>query len=42
LQKLTAHTMVIMLIIVVVLSTAHLGLLIIEEILKPPRFFIPV
>ena len=41
-QRLTVYGMVFLLIIVVVLSSAHLGLLIIEEILKPPRGFIPV
>jgi uncharacterized membrane protein (DUF373 family) len=41
-QKLTIYAMVIMLIVVVVLSTAHLGLLIAQEIWKPPRWFIPV
>jgi len=41
-QKLTIYVMVILLIVVVLLSTAHLGLLIGQEIWKPPRFFIPV
>ena len=41
-QRLTVYGMVFLLIIVVVLSSAHLGLLIVEEILKPPRGFIPV
>jgi uncharacterized membrane protein (DUF373 family) len=31
-----------MLVLVVVLSTVHLGALIAEEIWKPPRFLIPV
>jgi uncharacterized membrane protein (DUF373 family) len=41
-QKLTAFVMAAFLIVVVLLSTAHLGLLIVEEVWKPPRFFIPV
>jgi uncharacterized membrane protein (DUF373 family) len=41
-QKLVAYVMTILLILVVLLSTAHLGLLIAEEIWKPPRFLIPV
>jgi len=41
-QKLTIYVMVILLVVVVLLSTAHLGLLIGQEIWKPPRFFIPV
>jgi uncharacterized membrane protein (DUF373 family) len=32
----------VMLLLVVVLSTAYLGRLIAEEVWKPPRFFIPV
>jgi uncharacterized membrane protein (DUF373 family) len=31
-----------MLLIIVLLSTAHLGVLVVEEILKPPRFLISV
>jgi uncharacterized membrane protein (DUF373 family) len=34
--------MVFLLIVVVLMSTAHLGLLIAEEAWKPPRFMIPV
>jgi len=41
-QRLTVYVMVLLLIVVVLLSTAHLGLLIEQEIWKPPRFFIPV
>jgi uncharacterized membrane protein (DUF373 family) len=41
-QKLVALALAFLLILVVVLSTVHLGLLIAEEIWKPPRFLIPV
>ena len=41
-QRLTAQAMVVLLIIVVLLSTAHLGLLLIQKVLEPPRFLIPV
>jgi uncharacterized membrane protein (DUF373 family) len=41
-QKLTAQAMVVLLIVVVLLSTAHLGLLLVQKIIEPPRFFIPV
>src|SRR5580704_7560639 len=41
-QKLTVMTLAAMLVIVMVLSTIHLGVLIGEEIIKPPRFLIPV
>lgn len=41
-QKLTAQAMVVLLIVVVLLSTAHLGLLLFQKILEPPRFLIPV
>lgn len=41
-QKFTVLTLAGMLVVVVVLSTLHLGLLIGEEIWKPPRFLIPV
>ena len=34
--------MVVLLVVVVLMSTAHLGLLIAEEAWKPPRFMIPV
>ncbi len=41
-QKLTVLTLAVMLVVVMVLSTIHLGVLIWAEILKPPRFLIPV
>jgi uncharacterized membrane protein (DUF373 family) len=41
-QKLIVVTLAIMLVVVVVLSTLHLGFLITEETWKPPRFLIPV
>jgi len=41
-QKLVALVLAVLLILVVVLSTAHLGFLIVEEIWQPPRFLIPV
>jgi Predicted membrane protein len=41
-QKFAAWALTGMLIVVVVLSTGHLGVLIEEEVLKPPRFLIPV
>jgi len=41
-QKLVASVLAILLIVVVLLSTAHLGVLIGEEILQHPRFLIPV
>ncbi|WP_263366229.1 phosphate-starvation-inducible PsiE family protein [Edaphobacter bradus] len=41
-QKLTVLTLAGMLIVVMVLSTVHLGVLIGHEILEPPRFLIPV
>ncbi len=41
-QRLTIMVLAGMLVVVVVLSTAHLGVLIGEEIWKPPRFLIPV
>jgi len=41
-QKLIAVALACLLIVVVVLSTVHLGLLIAEEIWHPPRFVIPV
>jgi uncharacterized membrane protein (DUF373 family) len=41
-QRLTVLTLAGMLVLVMVLSTIHLGVLILEEILKPPRFLIPV
>ncbi len=41
-QTLVVSTLMVLLILVVLLSTAHLGVLIAEEIWKPPRFLIPV
>jgi uncharacterized membrane protein (DUF373 family) len=41
-QKYTALALAGMLVVVVVLSTAHLAMLIAEEIWRPPRFLIPV
>ena len=41
-QKVTVMALALMLIVVMVLSTVHLGWLVIEEILKPPRWLIPV
>jgi uncharacterized membrane protein (DUF373 family) len=41
-QKITVVALAAMLVVVVLLSTAHVGLLIGEEIWKPPRFLIPV
>jgi uncharacterized membrane protein (DUF373 family) len=41
-QKLTVLTLAAMLVVVMVLSTIHLGVLIWGEIMKPPRFLIPV
>ena len=41
-QKFTVLVLAAMLIVVMVLSTIHLGVLISEEIMKPPRFLIPV
>ena len=41
-QKLTVMTLAVMLVVVMVLSTAHLGVMICEEVMKPPRFLIPV
>ena len=41
-QKVTVVALAGMLIVVVVLSTIHLGVLIAEEMWKPPRFLIPV
>ncbi len=41
-QKLTVLTLAGMLVVVMLLSTIHLGVLIWGEILKPPRFLIPV
>jgi uncharacterized membrane protein (DUF373 family) len=41
-QKFTVMALAAMLIVVMVLSTVHLGVLIGQEILKPPRWLIPV
>jgi uncharacterized membrane protein (DUF373 family) len=41
-QKFIAFTLAILLVLVVALSTLHLGVLIAEEIWKPPRFLIAV
>ena len=41
-QKLIVLALAVLLVIVVVLSTVHLGFLIASEIWKPPRFLIPV
>ncbi len=41
-QKLIVIALACMLVIVVTLSTVHLGSLITEEVMKPPRFLIPV
>jgi uncharacterized membrane protein (DUF373 family) len=41
-QKLTVLTLAAMLVVVMVLSTIHLGVLIGQEVLSPPRFLIPV
>ena len=41
-QKFTVLVLAGMLIVVMVLSTVHLGVLIAQEIWKPPRFLIPV
>jgi uncharacterized membrane protein (DUF373 family) len=41
-QRLVVWALAAMLVIVVILSTVHLGVLIAEEAWKPPRFLIPV
>jgi uncharacterized membrane protein (DUF373 family) len=41
-QKINVLALAAMLIVVMVLSTAHLGVLIWEQIMAPPRFLIPV
>jgi len=41
-QKLTVLTLAAMLVVVMVLSTIHLGVLIGHEVMSPPRFLIPV
>src|SRR5271154_7140424 len=41
-QKITVLTLAGMLVVVMVLSTIHLGVLIGHEVMSPPRFLIPV
>lgn len=41
-QKATALILAVMLVVIMLLSTMHLGVLIGQEIMKPPRFLIPV
>jgi uncharacterized membrane protein (DUF373 family) len=41
-QKLTVLALAAMLIVVIILSTIHLGVLIGQEVMQPPRFLIPV
>ena len=41
-QKVTVLTLAAMLVVVMVLSTIHLGVLIGQEVMQPPRFLIPV
>ena len=41
-QKFVVLTLAALLVLVVVLSTVHLGVIIGQEIMKPPRFLIPV
>jgi uncharacterized membrane protein (DUF373 family) len=41
-QKLVVAALTILLMVVVALSTVHLGVLIAEEIWKPPKYLIPV
>jgi len=41
-QKITVMALALMLIVVMVLPTVHLGWLVVEEILKPPKWLIPV
>jgi uncharacterized membrane protein (DUF373 family) len=41
-QKLTVLALAVMLVVVLLLSTIHLGVLISEEVWKPPRWLIPV
>ena len=41
-QKITVMALAGMLIVVMVLSTVHLGVLIFEEVMRPPRFLIRV
>ncbi len=41
-QKSTVLALAVMLVVVMILSTVHLGVLIFDEVMKPPRFLIPV
>ena len=41
-QGLIISVLIVMLVVIVLLSTAHLGWIIAEEMWKPPRFLIPV
>jgi uncharacterized membrane protein (DUF373 family) len=41
-QKLVVFALAVLMILVVVLSTIHLGFLLAEEVWKPPKFLIPV
>ncbi len=41
-QKFTVMALAVMLVVVMLLSTIHLGVLIGQEILKPPKWLIPV
>jgi uncharacterized membrane protein (DUF373 family) len=41
-QKITVLALAAMLVVVLILSTMHLGVLIFDQIMKPPRFLIPV
>ncbi len=41
-QKINVMALAGLLMIVMILSTVHLGVLIFEEVMKPPRFLIPV
>jgi len=41
-QRLAVWVLAAMLVVIVLLSTAHLGVLIAEEVWKPPRFLISV
>jgi hypothetical protein len=41
-QKFTVMALAVMLVVVMVLSTVHLGVLIVQKILEPPRWLIAV
>ena len=41
-QRYAVVTLAVMLVVVLILSTAHLGVLVVEEIMQPPRFLIRV